>query len=176
MAGATPTSFALAWTCSTWDIPTNAAVIPGDDLTNCRARSASFSRPRACATNDGKFRATCPCSSDALATSVIPKLACSFHNGAVTPADGLIAKGQRFRHSKIERELYETEVVFFAGDVRGDLREFGELHGVARFGFLAEAVPGGHAVELNFAGVDGGLEKNEMRRERALENPGGRLQ
>ena len=51
--------------------------------------------------------------------------------------------------------------MFFAGDVRGDLRELGKLHGVVRFGFLAEAVPGGHAVELNFAGVGGGLEIDE---------------
>ena len=39
--------------------------------------------------------------------------------------------------------------------------EFGELHGVAGAGFLAEAVPGGHAVELDFSGLHHRFEKNE---------------
>ena len=51
--------------------------------------------------------------------------------------------------------------MLFASDVRGNLREFGELHGVSRFGFLAKAVPRGHAIKLNFAGVGGRLQINE---------------
>ncbi len=43
----------------------------------------------------------------------------------------------------------------------GDLREFGELHGISHFGFLSKTIPRGHSVELNFAGVGGGLEIDE---------------
>jgi len=54
VAGATRTNRALAFTCSTRDIPTRAVVIPGEDLTNCSARSASFPNPSASATNPGR--------------------------------------------------------------------------------------------------------------------------
>jgi hypothetical protein len=48
-----------------------------------------------------------------------------------------------------------------AGDVVGEGDEFGELHGVAGACLLAEAVPGSHAVELDFSGLDHRFEKNE---------------
>src|SRR5713101_8485239 len=72
VAGGTPTRRALARTCSVCDIPTSAAVIPGEERTNCKARSASLFKPSACATNEGKLRATWPWKSEALAISVIP--------------------------------------------------------------------------------------------------------
>jgi len=41
VAGGTATSFAFARTCSSRDMPTSAVVIPGEERTNCKARSAS---------------------------------------------------------------------------------------------------------------------------------------
>src|SRR5882762_8570782 len=71
VAGGTLTRRALAFTCSSRDMPTSAVVIPGEERTNCNARSASLARPRASATNSGRFLATWPCSSEALAISEI---------------------------------------------------------------------------------------------------------
>src|SRR5258708_16652605 len=71
VAGGTATSLAFARTCSSRDIPTSAVVIPGEERTNCKARSASESRPSASPTNSGRLLATWPCKREALAISVM---------------------------------------------------------------------------------------------------------
>src|SRR5712671_2153090 len=72
VAGGTPARRALARTCSGCDMPTSAVVIPGEERTNCKARSASDRNPNACATNGGRLRATCPCNREALAIRLTP--------------------------------------------------------------------------------------------------------
>src|SRR5271155_3913429 len=73
----------------------------------------------------------------------------------------LIAQCERLSHSQIEGQLHESEMVASAGNFLRDLRDFRQLHAVARARFLAEAIPRGHAVVGNLASFHGRLEKCE---------------
>src|SRR5580698_4586829 len=84
-----------------------------------------------------------------------------FHRSFFFSVDGLIALGEGFGHSEVERELDEAEVMIFTCHVLGGGGYFGELHRIAGPGFLTEAVPRGHAVKLNLSILHGGFQKNE---------------
>src|SRR3989475_10121820 len=74
-------------------------------------------------------------------------------------AERLTAKRQRFRHPEVEWHLHEAEAMPASGNFLRDLRNFAELHGVARAGILPETVPRSHPVILNFACLYGRFEK-----------------
>ncbi len=75
-----------------------------------------------------------------------------FHDGHDFSSDRLIAEGERFGHPQIEWQLYKAKVMIVACDFFRNGVELRKLHGVASASVLSEAVPSGHAVELNFAG------------------------
>ena len=75
--------------------------------------------------------------------------------------NGLIAKGQGFRHSQVERKLDEAEAVFLSGNFLSNRFHLGELDRVARPRVLPEAVPRRHAVVLNLSGLRGRFQVGE---------------
>jgi len=96
VAGGKPTNRAFALTCSTRDMPTSAVVIPGDDRTNCNARSGSFRSPNASATNPGSSSPPVLQQRGAGNQRDVQFARC-FHRRPVAPAHRLIAQRQCFR-------------------------------------------------------------------------------